>query len=162
MQKNTIRLPTISMTYSIGERPKASTTRFYRLRILNEPMRLSRSIPSVNSSPSILSCFVQWLVCRATVKAVPNGFLNYTSAMLRRSSKAVDILLARHAGDIRTRKLPGDSLLRIVCESGFVTSLPAVGTDEEPPNFFYKRGNVWQIRFNKGKPLLIQKHRKRL
>ncbi len=78
----------------------------------------------------------------------------------REVRKAVDILLARHAGDIRTRKLPGDSLLRIVYESGFVTSLPAVGTDEEPPNFFYKRGNVWQIRFNKGKPLLIQKHRK--
>lgn len=74
--------------------------------------------------------------------------------------KAIQFLLARHAADMFDRKLHGDSLLRIVYESRSVTSLPVVAANEEPLNYFYKRGNVWEARFNGAKPLLIQKFRR--
>lgn len=39
-------------------------------------------------------------------------------------NQAIDIMLAKHAAEIRKRSLPGDCLLRVVCESNAVTSVP--------------------------------------
>lgn len=74
--------------------------------------------------------------------------------------RAVRIMLSRNSMAIFERSLPGDSLIRLVYESASVTSLPGVGSDTGPENFFWRRGNVWEARFRSGVSILIQKHRK--
>lgn len=73
---------------------------------------------------------------------------------------AVESLFKRHSKDIFNRTLPGDSLLRIVYESNSVVSLPAINSDGDPPNYFWNRGNVYEVRFRGEQPVMLQKFRK--
>jgi len=69
---------------------------------------------------------------------------------------ASDEMVRRHATAIRERTMPGDALLRTVHESASVISVPAVSPKEnQPENFFRKRGGGWEARFNRGNTINI-------
>lgn len=69
---------------------------------------------------------------------------------------AMKTMIARNITAILQRTLPGDCLLRTMYESGSVISVPAVElTIEQPANYFRRRGDVWEVRFNKGEPIKL-------
>ena len=70
---------------------------------------------------------------------------------------ALDVMIKRNITAIRERTLPGDSLLRIVYESGSVISVPAVAvTEKRPDNYFRRRGGVWAARFQGKNDIFLQ------
>lgn len=70
---------------------------------------------------------------------------------------ALDVMIERNITAIRERTLPGDSLLRIVYESGSVISVPAVAvTEKRPDNYFRRRGGVWVARFQGKNDIFLQ------
>lgn len=70
--------------------------------------------------------------------------------------EAIDKLTALHSTALRQRTLPDGSLLYAIHQMGNSLRLPAVGENEQPRNFFWKRGSVWEFRFDGGKPKMIQ------
>jgi 7-cyano-7-deazaguanine synthase in queuosine biosynthesis len=69
---------------------------------------------------------------------------------------AMKTMIARNITAILQRTLPGDCLLRTMYESGSVISVPAIElTIEQPANYFRRRGDVWEVRFNKGQPIKL-------
>jgi len=69
---------------------------------------------------------------------------------------ALDKVHSRNVTAIRERTLPGDCLLRTVYESGSVISVPAVAAKVElPTNFFRRRGEEWEARFNARNPITL-------
>jgi hypothetical protein len=69
---------------------------------------------------------------------------------------AMKTMIARNITAILQRTLPGDCLLRTMYESGSVISVPAVElTIEQPANYFRRRGNVWEARFNGNAEVLL-------
>ena len=69
---------------------------------------------------------------------------------------ALDTMIARNITAIRERTLPAECLLRTVYESGSVVCVPAVTTkQEQPANYFRKRGGVWTARFQGNKEILL-------
>lgn len=70
--------------------------------------------------------------------------------------EALDKMVARNVTAIRQRTLPGDCLLRVVYESGSVNSVPAVTvTVKQHDNFFRRRGDAWEARFQSRNPLTL-------
>lgn len=70
---------------------------------------------------------------------------------------AMEIMIERNSGAILKRTLPGDCLVRTAYESGSVISVPAVmSTDKLPNNIFWRRGNVWEARFQGKNIILLQ------
>jgi len=70
--------------------------------------------------------------------------------------EAIDKLTALHSTALRQRTLPDGSLLYAIHQMGNSLRLPAVVDNEQPRNFFWKRGSVWEFRFEGGKPKMIQ------
>ena len=69
---------------------------------------------------------------------------------------AMDTMVGRNITAIRQRTLPGDCLLRTVYESGSVISVPAIPVEQnQPDNYFRKRGGVWAARFNGNAEVLV-------
>ncbi len=76
-------------------------------------------------------------------------------------NETVDKMMGKYRREIRERTLPGDCLLRLVYESGSVTSLPVqtaepmdktiVGAETKTAAFvFRKAGSVWDVVFDGG------------
>jgi 7-cyano-7-deazaguanine synthase in queuosine biosynthesis len=79
----------------------------------------------------------------------------------REVKAAVSAMFQQHSEGVMLRTLPPECLVRIVTESSSTTTLPVpVGGPQNPRNYLWQRGNVWEARFNGGQPILIQKHRK--
>jgi 7-cyano-7-deazaguanine synthase in queuosine biosynthesis len=69
---------------------------------------------------------------------------------------ALDTMIAKNITAIRERTLPSECLLRTVYESGSVVCVPAVTTkQEQPANYFRKRGGVWTARFQGNQEILL-------
>ncbi len=74
-------------------------------------------------------------------------------------NRAMDRLLTLYVSTIRERKLPSDSLVTTIHQSASIISMPAV-TEGLPLNYFWQTGNMWEARFNGGRKVQIQRHRK--
>ena len=74
--------------------------------------------------------------------------------------EAIDKLTALHSTALRQRTLPDGSLLYAIHQMGNSLRLPAVGENEQPRNFFWKRGSVWEFRYEGGKASMIQNNQK--
>jgi hypothetical protein len=79
----------------------------------------------------------------------------------REVKMAVQAMITKHSEGLMLRNLPPECLVRIVTESSSTTSLPVAGSiAARPRNYFWERGNVWEVRFNNAGSILIQNHRK--
>jgi 7-cyano-7-deazaguanine synthase in queuosine biosynthesis len=74
--------------------------------------------------------------------------------------EAIDKLTVLHSKALRLRTLPDGSLLYAIHQMGNSLRLPAVRANEKPRNFFWKRGSVWEFRYQGGKAELIQNNQK--
>lgn len=125
----------------------------------------ANEVAKVQDVPAFLVSYPQ--VSRA-IDAVPGDPQSIAERMLdlykrhaAEVEKAVSIMTGRHAKDLFKRRLPPECLLRIVTESNAVASVPAWSApDPLPENFFWRRGNVWEARYQGGKEFLIQSHQK--
>lgn len=79
----------------------------------------------------------------------------------REVEKALETIISRHVSDVLNRRLPGDCLVRIVTDSRMTAPAPIESQAPElPDSYFWRRGNLWEIRFQGGLSFPIQKHEK--
>lgn len=79
----------------------------------------------------------------------------------REVRNAVRLTIQKYSDGLMLRNLPPECLVRIVTESNSPYSLPVPGSGPAlPRNYLWERGNVWEARYNGGRSILIQKHRK--
>lgn len=79
----------------------------------------------------------------------------------REIEAALSAIITRHAPEIVNRSLPGDCLIRIVTDSGMTAPSPDFQQPVElPDSYLWRRGNVWEFRFEGGTAFPIQHHEK--
>lgn len=69
--------------------------------------------------------------------------------------EVMDDMVRRYTPEIRKGNLPNDCLVRLVSDAGAFFPVPMTSPEEEPENYFWKRGEPWQFRYNAGTSYLL-------
>lgn len=120
----------------------------------------ANSIKDIRDEAQFISKFSE--VCRVFryLGANPGSAAQRVFDLYKRHSnevnKAMDKLLVKHSTAIRERTIPGDCLTRVIYESGSVVSIPAYAqTPSLPLNFFRKRGDAYEFRFQGRRSMIL-------